>query len=69
MEFMGERCVVTFVACVGEDAADAGTGEGLNVRKDGFERVAVPRVKPEGRLPVFLAASWRGWRTGRPCSG
>jgi hypothetical protein len=45
MEFVGERRVVALVACIGQDALDAGAGQGLNVRQHGFERVAVPRVK------------------------
>ena len=63
-EFVGERGVVALVSGVGQDAFDAGAGQGLDVGKDCFERV--PIIRPSGqRLGVdgelaALAAVERG---------
>ena len=62
---MGERGVVALVSGVGEDAADAGTGQRLNVGKDGFERVAVirpswQRLGVGGELAAFAAVERGG---------
>ena len=64
MEFMGGRGVVALVSGVGQDAADSGAGQRLDVGQHGFERVAV--IRPSGqRLGVngelaALAAVQRG---------
>ena len=55
-----ERGVVAAVAAVGDDASKARADLRLDLRNDGFERVAVPRVKPEGRLPDCRAAPSHG---------
>ena len=46
-EFVGERGVVALVSGVGQDAFDPGAGQRLDVRDDGFERVAV--IGPSGQ--------------------
>ena len=56
LELVIGRSVVAAIAAVGDDAGELRAGLGLDLRDDVRQSVAVPRVKPEGRLQDCLAA-------------
>jgi hypothetical protein len=56
LELVVGRGVVAAIAAVGDDAGELRAGLGLDLRDDVRQSVAVPRVKPEGRLQGCLVA-------------
>ena len=60
LELVIGRGVVAAIAAVGDDAGEVGADLRLDLRDHGRKRVAVPRVKPEGRLQGLpgIALAW-----------
>ena len=54
------RGVVAAIAAVGDDAGEARSDLRLDLGQDGRKRMAIPRVKPEGRLQGLpgIAFTW-----------
>ena len=65
VELVGKRCIVATITGISQNAVEGCTSEFFNIRDYRFQRMTIPRVKPEDRLRVFPAMSWHGPQTGR----
>ncbi len=65
LKFVGERDVVAFVSGIGQDALDAGAGQGLDIREHGLKCVPViglsgQRLGVNGELAALTAVQRGG---------